>query len=175
LLFSVADSGAVFAGVIQPGSTDELSAVSGVVRAERPSASPPYNRAVVTRLLQRIYRTKYESDILVFMPFTAELAAVYRDHLKSAAKKVDKTIARADDFFTTEEIISVIWTALLDTKLVIADCTGRNLNVFYELGLAHAIGKSTVIITQNSNDTPFNLCHRRYIKLRVDSTWNEEL
>jgi hypothetical protein len=98
------------------------------------------------------------------MPFADELAPVYHDHMKAVADKLGKTIARADDFFTTEEIVPEIWTALLKTKLVIADCTGRNANVFYELGLAHAIGRRAIVTTQNISDIPFDLSHRRYIK-----------
>lgn len=44
------------------------------------------------------------------------------------------SIKRPDDFFTAQGVMADIWTALLETKLVIADCTGRNPNVFYELG-----------------------------------------
>jgi len=47
---------------------------------------------------------------------------------------------------------------------VIADCTGRNPNVFYEIGLAHASGKPVILITQNSDDVPFDIRHLRYIQ-----------
>jgi hypothetical protein len=129
--------------------------------------SDPNQRLIVTPVPQRTFTTKYESDILVFMPFSAELQPVYEDHLKSVAHKVGRSIARADDFFTNDEIINEIWTALINTKLVIADCTQRNPNVFYEIGLAHAIGKPTILIAQNSEDIPFDLRHRRYLKYEL--------
>jgi hypothetical protein len=129
--------------------------------------SDPNQRLIVTPVPQRTFTTKYESDILVFMPFSAELQPVYEDHLKSVAHKVARSIARADDFFTNDEIINEIWTALINTKLVIADCTQRNPNVFYEIGLAHAIGKPTILIAQNSEDIPFDLRHRRYLKYEL--------
>jgi len=40
---------------------------------------------------------------------------------------------------------------------MVADLTGRNPNVFYEIGLAHALGKDVIIITQTMNDVPFDL------------------
>lgn len=126
--------------------------------------SDPNQRLIVTPVPHRTFSTKYESDILVFMPFSSELEPVYEDHLKSVAQKVGKSIARADDFFTNDQIVNEIWTALLNTKLIIADCTQRNPNVFYEIGLAHAVGKPTILITQNSEDIPFDLRHRRYLK-----------
>lgn len=117
--------------------------------------SDPSQSLIVTPVLQRTFGTKYKCDILVFMPFADELSPVYEDHIKSVAVKLGRTIARADDFFTNDQIVNEIWTALVNTKLVIADCTQRNPNVFYEIGLAHAIGKSTILITQNSDDIPF--------------------
>ena len=44
------------------------------------------------------------------------------------------------------------------------DVTGRNPNVFYEAGIAHAMGKKVVIITQNDQDVPFDLRHLRYVR-----------
>jgi hypothetical protein len=150
---------------INPATQPMLNALG--INLSQLAESGPDNRLITNPLLRRIDTSKYESDILVFMPFADALAPVYQDHLKSVAKKAGLTIARADDFFTTEQVVDEIWTALLDTKIVIADCTGRNPNVFYELGLAHAVGKPAILITQNNDDVPFDLRHRRYIKYEL--------
>ena len=44
-----------------------------------------------------------------------------------------------------------------------ADMTGKNSNVFYEVGYAHAKNKTCVLLTQNTNDIPFDLKHHRHI------------
>lgn len=125
--------------------------------------SHPDQRLIVTPVLQRTHSTRYQSDILVFMPFTEELAPVFEDHVKAVAGKLGKSVARADDYFTNDQIVNQIWTALVGSRLVIADCTGRNPNVFYEIGLAHAVGKPTILITQSGDDIPFDLRHRRFV------------
>jgi hypothetical protein len=51
--------------------------------------------------------------------------------------------------------------------LIVADCTDRNPNVFYEIGLAHAIGKPTILLTQREEDVPFDLRHWRYIAYQL--------
>jgi hypothetical protein len=56
-----------------------------------------------------------------------------------------------------------MYGAIKDAKLVIADCTDRNPNVFYEIGLAHVLGKQVVLVTQKTEDIPFDLRHLRYI------------
>ena len=73
------------------------------------------------------------------------------------------TVRRADDFFTAHSVVQDIWKAIVSARLIVADCTDRNPNVFYEIGLAHTIGKSTILLTQREEDIPFDLQQRRYI------------
>lgn len=103
------------------------------------------------------------TDIFVLMPFSDELKPVYEDHIKLAASQLDLKIARADDFFAANVIISDVWNAIYNSRIIIADCTGRNPNVFYEIGIAHTIGKPTILISQNIEDVPFDLRHIRSI------------
>jgi hypothetical protein len=121
-------------------------------------------RVLVTPLLSQTFSSRYKSDILVLMPFASEIKPVYEDHMKAVAAKLGMSISRADDFFTSERIMDEIWTAMLNATILIADCTHRNPNVFYEIGLAHAIGKPTILMTQDADDVPFDLRHRRYIE-----------
>lgn len=106
----------------------------------------------------------YSYDLFVLMPFERKFQPLYEDHIKTVAKELAMSVARADDFFTTQAIIGEVWSAIAQSKIVIADCTDRNPNVFYEIGIAHAIGKPVILITQNVEDIPFDLRHRRYIK-----------
>jgi hypothetical protein len=56
-----------------------------------------------------------------------------------------------------------VWSAIYYSEVVIADCTGRNPNVFYEIGIAHTLGKETVLIAQQIDDIPFDVRHIRSI------------
>lgn len=103
------------------------------------------------------------ADIFVVMPFLKELKPVYDDHIRPAAQKMNLTIARGDDFFTAKSVMSDIWNAMSACRLVIADCTGRNPNVFYEMGMAHTLGKPVILISQNQEDIPFDIQHIRYL------------
>ena len=59
----------------------------------------------------------------------------------------------------------------MDSEYVVADLTGKNPNVFYELGIAHTCkaASKVVIISQSSDDVPFDLRQMRYIPYRNDS------
>lgn len=104
-------------------------------------------------------------EVFVLMPFTPALKPVYDDHIKRAllASELKLRVGRANEFFGVGSIMSDIWSAIHAARTVVADCTGRNPNVFYEIGLAHAIGKHTILISQSLDDIPFDLRHLRII------------
>jgi hypothetical protein len=106
---------------------------------------------------------KYTYDLFMLMPFAPELKPIYDDHIKKVAYSLSLSITRADDFFSPTVIMQDIWSAIFHTSILIADCTGKNPNVFYEIGIAHALNKPVILITQNPDDVPFDLRHRRYI------------
>jgi len=54
-------------------------------------------------------------------------------------------------------------TASAGSRAVVCDCTDRNPNVFYEIGIAHTLGREVVLLSQNGADIPFDLRHLRYI------------
>jgi hypothetical protein len=102
-------------------------------------------------------------DVFVVMPFMETLRPVFHDHIRPVAESLNLSIGRADDFFSSNSVVHEIWSAIYFSRVVIADCTGRNPNVFYEIGIAHAIGKPTVLVSQDLADVPFDLRHLRAI------------
>jgi hypothetical protein len=71
---------------------------------------------------------------------------------------------RADDIWENPAIIQYILTLIEKSFVVVCDCSGRNRNVFYEIGISHSLGREVVLITQADEDIPFDLRHLRYIK-----------
>jgi hypothetical protein len=64
---------------------------------------------------------------------------------------------RADDIHGTNLITWDIWERINRARFLIAELTGQNSNVFYELGLAHALSKDVILITQSMDFVPFDL------------------
>lgn len=97
------------------------------------------------------------------MPFDAGFGAVF-DSIRQAADNVGLRCRRADDIWENAAIIQDV-VALLDrSRIVVCDCSGRNPNVFYEAGIAHALGRDVILITQSEHDIPFDLRHLRYVR-----------
>ena len=107
-------------------------------------------------------------DVFVLMSFAEELRPIYDDHILNVTKSLNLVAKRADDFFGAHHIMSDVWEAINSARVIIADCTGRNPNVFYEIGVAHTLGRTVILITQDSNDVPFDLRAIRYIQYKYD-------
>jgi len=113
----------------------------------------------------------------VMMPFASPLGEYYSQIYKPAIEKAGLKPLRADDdMFATGKIIDQIWSGINSPKVLIAELTSRNANVFYELGLAHALKKPVVLISANEEDVPFDLHHIRVIYYdRNDPFWGQKL
>lgn len=103
-----------------------------------------------------------ENLISVMMPFAATFSGVYTA-IQGIATELGMTCKRADDIWIHTHIIQDVVSLISKAKVVICDLSGRNPNVFYEAGIAHAIGAEVILISQHKSDVPFDLQHIRYI------------
>jgi hypothetical protein len=72
---------------------------------------------------------------------------------------------RADLDFSPGAITPKILSELLNAGVVIADLTGRNPNVFYELGITHSFARPLISIADSSGSLPFDAKDERVIEL----------
>jgi hypothetical protein len=92
----------------------------------------------------------------VLMPFEEEMNTIYVDGIKETLVELGWVCSRADERFDTPEIICTICKNIQEASLVLADLTGKNENVFLEVGLAFGLGKHVAFLSQNSADIPFD-------------------
>jgi hypothetical protein len=113
----------------------------------------------------------------VVMPFASPIGGYYQQIYEPAIQKAGLKAVRADaDIFGTGKIIDQIWSGINAAKVLVAELTGRNSNVLYELGLAHALQKPVVLVSSNEADVPFDLRHIRVIYYDVsDPFWGQKL
>ena len=97
------------------------------------------------------------------MPFDAAFNAVY-ESINQAAENVGLRCRRADNIWEHAAIIQDVVSLIDRSRVVICDCTGRNPNVFYEVGIAHTLGRDVILITQSEQDIPFDLRHLRHVR-----------
>lgn len=105
-----------------------------------------------------------EQLVFVLSPFEEPFNTIYEDHLRTAVESIQGlSCQRADDIYDNRPIIEDIWRYTNEARILIAELTGRNPNVFYETGIAHTVGKEVILIAQSMDDVPFDLKHLRCI------------
>jgi MoxR-like ATPase len=101
----------------------------------------------------------------VLMPFGAmrDLQTIYHDHVKPIIERCGLRCERADDIYDVSGVMQSVWEGINKARIVVADLTERNANVFYELGIAHTLGKPVIMLSQSIDFVPFDLRHLRSI------------
>ena len=105
----------------------------------------------------------------VLMPFAAPLTEIYQTLIKPTVEnsRFGLVCKRADDIKSNRAIIQDIWKSICEARVIIADMTDLNPNVMYELGVAHTLGKETILLYQRTATEikfPFDLSHIRRIE-----------
>lgn len=98
-----------------------------------------------------------KNECFILMPFSPKFDLIYEEVLRPAVENANLVPVRADLIYGSRRIMRDVWNGIRTARVVLAELTGRNANVLYELGLAHALGKLFVIITNSMDDVPFDL------------------
>uniref|UniRef100_UPI000A872330 nucleoside 2-deoxyribosyltransferase n=1 Tax=Desulfosarcina cetonica TaxID=90730 RepID=UPI000A872330 len=107
--------------------------------------------------------TRPKTFVFVLMPFTSEFDDVYELGIKAACRNAGAYCERVDEQIFEESILERIYNQIGKADVIVADMTGRNPNVFYETGYAHALNKRVILLTQRTEDIPFDLKHYPHI------------
>ena len=101
------------------------------------------------------------------MPFGdfESVQEIYRNHVVKVVNACGLRCERADNIKDISGVMQSVWESIGRARIVIADLTRQNANVFYELGIAHTLGKPVIMITQSIKKyVPFDLLPRRIIE-----------
>jgi hypothetical protein len=103
---------------------------------------------------------KPQNDRLVTVMFPFRYMDTYAA-IKGACDKLGLECLKGDDIWNNSTILQDIFELIFSSRVVIADFTDRNPNVFYEVGIAHTLGKTLIPITQTLGDVPSDLAGHR--------------
>lgn len=101
-------------------------------------------------------------QVFVLTPFNDNYRGVYVA-IREVCLQLNLYCIRGDEEYIPNEIFPEMIKQIIKSRLIIANITGRNPNVMYELGVAHALGKPTIVIAQDFTDIPFDLNNKRII------------
>lgn len=102
-------------------------------------------------------------QIAVMMPFNSHYPSPNYDPVYKAIKKAAESFGlscvRADEQHTPVDINDSILKLIEGSRIIIADLSDSNRNVYYEMGLAHARGRIVIPIAVEGTDLPFDIAH----------------
>jgi hypothetical protein len=107
--------------------------------------------------------TKPKPFCFVLMPFDSSFNDIYEFGIKGACEDAGLYCERVDEQIFVGSMLERIYNQIARADLLVADMTGKNPNVFYEVGYAHALGKNVVLLTSVAQDIPFDLKHFPHI------------
>ena len=103
----------------------------------------------------------------VIMPFSNEFDPVYHQLIKPSFEEAGFRVDRADDIVSQRNILKDVIDGIHKADVIVADVTGSNPNVYYELGVAHGLKKNVILLTQSKKDIPFDLKSYRHVEYDV--------
>lgn len=105
--------------------------------------------------------------VFVVMQFKQEYNELYAEVIKPVCEQMGIKVVRVDESSKNGSIIQEIKKEIIESSFVIADITPDNPNVYYEVGFAHGIKKSVILMCNEQREKlPFDLVDVRTIFYR---------
>ena len=117
-----------------------------------------------------------ENTAFCLMPFNDRYSAIYQAIFYSC-QAANYSCARSDEVYNPGNLLRQIVNMILDSSIIIALLDGQNPNVFYEIGIAHSIGKTVLLLAnkKNKDEIPFDLKSDRLLLYSDSSDLHEKL
>ena len=149
---------------VNSGNLDSIQKLFGLSLTEKALEIPGKHHFSISPIFGKPLPVQKSIDVFVAMPFQPEMKSIHQKLIVKVCKELNLTCVRGDDSAAAQaSIIDEIWSYISASRLCVIDMTGENANVFYELGIAHTLGKPCILITQCLDDVPFDVRHRRII------------
>lgn len=117
-----------------------------------------------------------ENTAFCLMPFNDRYSAIYQAIFYSC-QAANYSCERSDEVYNPGNLLRQIVNMILESSIIIALLDGQNPNVFYEIGIAHSIGKTVLLLAnkKNKDEIPFDLKSDRLLLYSDTSDLHEKL
>jgi hypothetical protein len=100
--------------------------------------------------------------VFVLTPYNDSQSQIYY-LIKETCKNLNLKCLRGDEQFIKSDILIHTIKLIVKAGIIIANVDGRNPNVFYELGICHALDKPIIIVAQSPKTVPFDIKSKRIV------------
>ena len=158
----------------------EIMARGGVERANRGGmelwtltngARAVLNSCTVAQRLDDATEVQVDrARVFCVMPFSETWSdTVWRSCIEVAVEGAQLKSKRGDTTLRTGSLIKNVWNQILESGCVVADLSAPNPNVYYELGMAHALGRDIFVMVQKGIDLPADIKGAHYLEYDLDN------
>lgn len=113
--------------------------------------------------MQPAETTSPKPFVFVLMPFDRAFDNVYQLGIKDACKEAGAYCQRVDEQYIDGCILDRVYNQIAKADIIVADMTGQNPNVFFEVGYSYALNKRVVLLSKKADDIPFDLKQYQHI------------
>lgn len=153
----------------------ELASRGGVTRTPQDAselwtltagARAVLNTCTVARKLDGAAEVQVDrARVFCVMPFTEPWShAVWTDFIEPAITAAGLNAKRGDTTLRTGNLIQNVWNEILESGCIIAELSAFNPNVYYELGMAHGLGRDAFVLVQQGTNLPADLKGSHYLE-----------
>lgn len=112
------------------------------------------------------YSSAGKPHVFVAMPFAAEMDDIYHYGIQGAANASGLLCERADLSAFTGDVMEWVKTRISSAKLVVADLSSANPNVYLEVGYAWGCRVPTVLLVREAQDLKFDVKGQRCLEYK---------
>lgn len=128
----------------------------------------------------KIYNFHVETEkpkAFIVMQFTEQYNELYGSVIKRVCEEKEFEIdcIREDESYNNGMIIHDITNKIKESKIVIAEVSPQNANVYYEVGYSHALNKPTILIAEKGTKLPFDLSPFRVLMYENSISGKEKI
>jgi hypothetical protein len=147
---------------VQGSNTTVKMDGAAMLQTTLPAAVPSGNTGVMLRGKTDIVVSNFtiktvRPKVFVVMQFSSPFNELFEDVLKPVCDSLGLEAYLANDTYGPGLIISDIERQIIEARIVVADITPKNMNVYFEVGYAHALKKDTLLIAGKTDELPFDV------------------
>ena len=111
----------------------------------------------------------------VLLPHTDQFRGIFEYAIKPAMEASGILVKKAEDIYQPGSILAQVWERIRKAEVIVADLSGKNANVIYELGLCYSIQRCPILLVRDPAELPFNLRNLRYIEYKDSAEGTADL
>jgi len=136
------------------------------VSARSPFATPGIASRTARHLRSVGYDTPQKGRAFVAMPFADEFIDIFHFGIADPVRRNGLICERMDEIHFVGDVVAKMTSKIADARLVVADLTGANPNVYLEVGYAWGRDVPTVLLCRDSYEVKFDVQGHKYLRYK---------